>query len=294
MPTIAFLGLGRMGLPMAANLGAAGFELIVWNRTRTKAVEFAELHKARVADTPASCAAEADVVVSMLADDAAVLKAHADRDGTFNAVRPGTVVVDMSTIAVTTAQQLADEARRNGVAFIDAPVSGSVAAATDGTLTIMVGGPTEAVQSVGPLLGAMGSSVVHLGSNGAGAAMKLSVNTVVHALNGALSEALVLAERSGIDLHAAYEVFRNSAVAAPFVHYRQAAFERPDETPVAFRLTLAAKDLRNALALATQVGASLPHTAETLAVLEGAAAAGFADHDESAVAEYLRGSLPRH
>jgi 3-hydroxyisobutyrate dehydrogenase-like beta-hydroxyacid dehydrogenase len=291
--TVAFLGLGRMGLPMAANVRKAGYELAVWNRTASKASDFAELHGARSAVTPVECVADADVVISMLADDDAVLAAHAQPEGTFGALREGAVVVDMSTIAVATARRLAEEAKRNGVAFVDAPVSGSVAAATDGTLTIMAGGSADAVETVRPVLEAMGQPVIHLGESGTGASMKLSVNTVVHVLNGAVSEALVLAERSGIDRRAAYEVFRNSAVAAPFVHYRQAAFERPEETPVAFRLTLAAKDLRNALALAKQVGAELPHTTEALRILGDAVDAGFADHDESAVAEYLRGRSPR-
>jgi 3-hydroxyisobutyrate dehydrogenase-like beta-hydroxyacid dehydrogenase len=289
MTTVAFLGLGRMGLPMAANVRKAGHELVVWNRTASKASDFAELHGAQSAVTPVECVEGADVVISMLADDDAVLTAHTGPEGTFGAVRPGAVVVDMSTIAVGTARRLEAEGSRHGVAFVDAPVSGSVAAATAGNLTIMAGGTPEAVATARPVLEAMGQSVIHLGDSGAGASMKLSVNTVVHLLNGAVSEALVLAERSGIDRHAAYEVFLNSAIAAPFVHYRQAAFEQPEETPVAFRLTLAAKDLRNALALADQVGAVLPHAAGALQILGEAEDAGFADHDESAVAEYLRG-----
>src|SRR6266545_244941 len=97
--TVAFLGLGRMGLPMAVNLRAAGHDLVVWNRTRSKADEFADQHASRRAASPAECAAKADVVISMLADDAAVVAAHTGSDGTFGALRPGAVVVDMSTIA---------------------------------------------------------------------------------------------------------------------------------------------------------------------------------------------------
>lgn len=289
MSTVAFLGLGRMGQPMAANLRAAGHALVVWNRTASKAVEFANRHDAQVSASPAESASGADFVVSMLADDAAVVDAHMGPQGTFANLRPGAVVVDMSTIAVRTVQHLADAASDAGIPFLDAPVSGSVAAATDADLTVMVGGPADAVETARPVLEAMGKAVIHLGGNGAGASMKLSVNTVVHLLNGAVSEALVLAERSGIERSAAYEVLRHSAVAAPFVHYRQAAFEQPDSTPVAFRLTLAAKDLRNALELADGVGAALPHSAEALKILTAAADAGYAEHDESAVAEYLRG-----
>ena len=293
MTVVAFLGLGRMGHPMASNVRRAGYELAVWNRTHAKAEEFAATHHAHAVATPAEAAADADIVISMLADDAAVIEAHAGDAGTFRALRQGAVVVDMSTIALETVRELAHRASGHRVAFVDAPVSGSVAAATDATLTIMAGGDAGPVDAARAVLETMGNPVMHLGGSGAGAAMKLSVNTVVHALNGALSEALVLAERAGIDRHAAYEVFRNSAVAAPFVHYRQAAFERPSEVPVAFRLTLAAKDLRNALQLAAGVGADLPHAAGALAVLERAAEDGYGDDDESAVAQYLRRNRPR-
>jgi 3-hydroxyisobutyrate dehydrogenase len=288
MAVVAFLGLGRMGLPMAANVRQAGYDLVVWNRTAEKAIEFAASCDAAAAASPAEAAAQADVVISMLADDAAVIEAHAGESGSFRTVRPGAVVADMSTVSRQTVRDLAKEANGQGTAFLDAPVSGSVAAATDATLTIMVGGPEAAVEAARPVLRAMGDPVVHMGGSGMGAAMKLSVNTVVHALNGALSEALVLAERSGIDRRAAYEVFLNSAIAAPFVRYRQAAFERPGDIPVAFRLTLAAKDLRNALQLAASVGADLPHASGALTVLERAAEAGYGEDDESAVAQYLR------
>lgn len=288
MAVVAFLGLGRMGLPMATNVRRAGHDLVVWNRTPAKAFDFAASHGAKAAESPADAAAGADVVISMLADDAAVIEAHAGDEGSFTTVRPGAVVVEMSTIALETVRELAEGAASRGAAFLDSPVSGSVAAATDGTLTIMAGGPTESVEAARPVLESIGSPVVHMGDSGRGAAMKLSVNTVVHALNGALSEALVLAELSGIERRAAYEVFRHSAVAAPFVHYRQAAFERPGEVPTAFRLTLAAKDLHNALRLAATVGAELPHATGALGVLEDAVEAGYGEDDESAVAEYLR------
>jgi 3-hydroxyisobutyrate dehydrogenase-like beta-hydroxyacid dehydrogenase len=288
MTVVAFLGLGRMGRPMAVNVRKAGFDLVVWNRTAEKATEFAASHGATAAASPAEAAAAADVVISMLADDAAVIDAHAGEHGTFSALRTGAVAVDMSTVALDTVRELAKRANERRTAFLDAPVSGSVKAAADATLTIMAAGPAAAVDLVRPVLGSMGDPVVHMGESGMGAAMKLSVNAVVHALNGALSEALVLAERSGIDRRAAYEVYLNSAIAAPFVHYRQAAFEQPGEVPVAFRLALAGKDLRNALQLAAGVGADLPHTAAALEVLERAAAAGFGEDDESAVAQYLR------
>ena len=287
MSTVAFLGLGRMGAPMAANLLAAGHDVTVWNRSRDVAAAFVRDHGGAVADTPAEGADKADFVVSMLANDEVVTAVHTGADGTLGTVRPSAVVLDMSTVTTTTSARLAAAVREAGASFLDAPVSGSVAAANAGELTIMVGGDPTTFATARPVLEALGTPV-HLGASGAGAAMKLAVNTVVHGLNGALSEALVLAERSGITRELAYDVFARSAVAAPFVHYRRDAFERPDEVPVAFRLELAAKDLAYALQLAADVGTRLPQSERSLAVLEEAAAAGYADHDESAVAQHLR------
>ncbi len=287
MSTVAFLGLGRMGAPMAANLLAAGQDVTVWNRSRGVAEAFVRDHGGDVADTPAEAAGTADFVVSMLANDEVVTAVHTGAAGTLGAVRPSAVVLDMSTVTTATSARLAAAVRKVGASFLDAPVSGSVAAAAAGELTIMVGGDPTTYAAAQPLLEALGTPV-HLGANGAGAAMKLAVNAVVHGLNGALSEALVLAERSGIARELAYDVFARSAVAAPFVHYRRDAFERPDEVPVAFRLELAAKDLTYALRLAADVGTRLPQTERSLFVLEEAVAAGYADHDESAVAQHLR------
>ncbi|MDB4873463.1 MAG: hypothetical protein JWL97_4467 [Gemmatimonadales bacterium] len=290
--TVAFLGLGRMGLPMATNLAGAGYRLAVWNRSRDKSTRFAAEHGATAAPTPAAAAAEADVVISMVADDRALLDAYEGEDGVLATLRPGTLAIDMGTVSPGTIAHLHDVVTARGASFLDAPVSGSVGAATAGTLTIMAAGDAEAVERARKLLRHLGDPVLHIGPSGAGSAMKLAVNLIVHSLNGAVSEALVLAERTGIERTTAYAVFVNSAIAAPFVHYRRDAFEQPGEVPVAFRLELAAKDLRLALALADKVGASLPQTGTNLQVLADASAAGYADADESGVAEYLRTRRP--
>jgi 3-hydroxyisobutyrate dehydrogenase-like beta-hydroxyacid dehydrogenase len=133
MAVVAFLGLGRMGRPMAANVRRAGYELVVWNRTAEKAIEFAASCDAAAAASPAEAAAQADVLISMLADDAAVIEAHAGEKGSFRALRPGAVVADMSTVSRQTVRDLTTQAAGQGTAFLDAPVSGSVAAASDAT-----------------------------------------------------------------------------------------------------------------------------------------------------------------
>ena len=288
MSAVAFLGLGRMGLPMAANLVARGHEVTVWNRTAATAEAFASEHRSAVAPTPGAAVRSADFVVSMLADDAALLGAYLGQDGVLERLPDGAVCVDMATVSPSTVATLHDLITKQGSAFVDAPVSGSVAAATAATLTIMAAGEPDAVERARAVLDHLGAPVIAMGPSGAGCAMKLVVNAILHSLNGAVSEALVLAERAGIERSDAYAVLVESAVAAPFVKYRRASFERPDELPVAFRLDLAAKDIRLALALAADVGADLPQARTNLDVLALAIDAGFAERDETALAEYLR------
>jgi 3-hydroxyisobutyrate dehydrogenase-like beta-hydroxyacid dehydrogenase len=139
----------------------------------------------------------------------------------------------------------------------------------------------------------MGANVIHLGVVGSGATTKLAVNAIVYGLSEAVSEALVLAERAGIDRTAAYEVFTKSAIAAPFVHYRREAFERPGEVPVAFRMELAAKDLRLIEKLAAEHGAPTPQMTTNLEVIEAAIDGGFGEDDMSAIAEHLRSDAGR-
>jgi 3-hydroxyisobutyrate dehydrogenase-like beta-hydroxyacid dehydrogenase len=157
-----------------------------------------------------------------------------------------------------------------------------------GELGIMVGGDPAALDRARPVLDAMASKVIHMGALGTGAVAKLAVNSIIHSLVVSVSEALVLAERAGIERSTAYEVFASGAAAAPFVLYKRAAFERPDETPVAFALDLVAKDLDLILDLAREVGAPMLQ-AETNRTEVGAAVdAGFGTADMSAVAEFLR------
>jgi 3-hydroxyisobutyrate dehydrogenase-like beta-hydroxyacid dehydrogenase len=288
MSAIAFLGLGRMGRPMAANLVARGHQVTVWNRTASTAEAFAAEHPAATAPTPGAAVQSAEFVVSMLADDAALLGAYLGKDGVLETLPANAVCVDMATVSPGTVARLHDLVTERGSSFVDAPVSGSVAAATAATLTIMAAGEPDAVERARSVLDHLGAPVIAMGPSGAGCAMKLVVNAILHSLNGAVSEALVLAERAGIERTDAYAVLVESAVAAPFVQYRRASFERPDESPVAFRLDLAAKDIRLALALAADVGADLPQARTNLDVLTRAVDAGFEDRDETALAEYLR------
>jgi 3-hydroxyisobutyrate dehydrogenase-like beta-hydroxyacid dehydrogenase len=277
-----------MGGAMAGTLRRAGFNICVWNRTRSAAEAVAGPIGARVASTAAEAVAGADIVLSSLADDAAVRQVYTGASGAVHAIRKGAVVLETSTIAPQTARDLLPAVEDRGAALLDAPVSGSVSFAEKGQLTIMVGGDAAALERARPVLAALSAKLFHVGELGAGATMKLAVNALVHAINVALSEALVLAEKAGVARSTAYDVFASGAGAAPFVLYKRAAFERPEETPVAFRLDLGAKDMDLILGLAGEVGARMEQAVANRATQRAAIAAGLGSGDISAIATFLR------
>ncbi len=286
--SVGLAGLGRMGLPMAEHLHDAGFELVVYNRTRSRCDDFAEAHPGvGVATTPAGLG-NADVVIVMVADGPAVLEVIDGDGGLAGVMRPGTVVVDMGTTGVHHTALARQALARRSIGLVETPVSGSVAAARAKSLLVMAAGDDHDVDVALPVLDALSGRVIRVGGPGAGAAMKLAVNSVLFGLNEAIAEALVLAERSGIDRLAAYEVFASSAIAAPVVHYRRAVFETPGEVPVTFSIDLATKDLGLVLELARGVGTEMPQTQTALDVLRSAQGAGLGSADMGDVAVHLR------
>jgi 3-hydroxyisobutyrate dehydrogenase len=288
---VGLIGLGHMGLPMACRLAAAGFPLTVWNRSPGRAGPAATAGATVAASAP-ELAENSDVVITMLANGAAVRSVLSGPDGVLSACRPGTIVIDMSTIGPVAARDIAAEAAAHDVAFLDAPVSGSVALAEQGTLTAMVGGPPDAVERARPVLAVLTRAQFHLGPAGAGAAMKLAVNILIAASNQAIAEALTLAESAGIRRADAYDVLASSAVASPFVSYKREAFLHPDTAPVAFAAALMRKDLDLALSVAAPTGLPLPVASAARDFLDAACAAGYAEADFACVAELLRHQGP--
>jgi 3-hydroxyisobutyrate dehydrogenase-like beta-hydroxyacid dehydrogenase len=291
--TVAVVGTGRMGSAMAERLANGGFAVVVYNRTPERAAALAERIGATVAETAADAAARADVVITMLADDAAVRASYAGPEGIAAGMHAGSVAVDMSTVLPDTVRAIARDVRATGAGILDAPVSGSVASTLSGQLTIMAGGDAADLDRARPVLDRLAGRVFHLGPLGTGAAMKLAVNTVIFGLNGAVAEALVLAERSGIDRELAYDVLAGSAVGAPFVGYKRAAFLDPDATPVAFSLGLAGKDLGLIRTLADASGTPMPQAATNLEVITAAERRMGDAADFSMVASHLRQEGPR-
>lgn len=251
MTNVGFVGLGRMGRPMARSLLRAGYELTVFNRSAGPAEELQEMG-ASIADTPAELASRADVVITMLADGDAVADVTYGTHGLLAGATDNSVLIDMSTTGPAFAQELAKGA--GPTAVLDAPVSGSVALAEAAKLTTIVGGKREVFDRVRQVLGAMTAEQIWLGGSGSGAAMKLALNGIVAATNQAISEGLVVAEESGIDRDAAYTAIASSAVRSPFVDYKRDAFVAPQDTPAAFSLALMQKDIVLYMELARRLG----------------------------------------
>lgn len=288
MTTVGVLGTGRMGSAMARAIHAAGFDLVLWNRTPAAAEALAAALGGRAVARPVDVAEAADTCVTMLTDGPAVDAVYGGPDGLLAGARSTSVLVDCSTVPPMTLAAFASAAGTAGIGLLDAPVSGSVALAEGGRLTLMVGGDTADVERARPVLDVLAATVFHLGPLGTGAAMKLAVNTAIFGLNEALAEALVLAEAAGIHRELAYDVLTASAAGAPFIGYKRAAFLAPATTPVAFALELAAKDLRLIAGMARAVGADLPQAALNLAVIEAASTDLGGERDFSAVADHLR------
>ncbi len=285
---VTVLGIGRMGGAMVRRLRGAGLDVTVWNRSQARAGEIAAETGAEAVTDAREAVAEADVVISSLADDAAVLETYGEPVEAAKGLRAGTVALEMSTIAPATIHRIAPLVEASGASLLDAPVSGSVPVVERGEITVMAGGDPAALDRARPVLAAFATNVLHMGPQGAGATVKLAVNSLVHAMDVGLSEALVLAEKAGVERSAAYEVFASGAVAAPWVLYKRQSFEHPEETPAMFRLDLMAKDLDLALALAAEVGAATGQIERNREIVGAAIDAGYGERDQSIVATYLR------
>ena len=279
---VAFIGLGIMGGPMAANLARAGFDLSVWNRTSEKAERFASEHGARAAVSPAAAAEGADAVVTILPDSPEVEAVLFGDSGAAAALERGALVIDMSTIAPSAARRIGERLGGEGLDFLEAPVSGSRPKAEDGTLTIMVGGKEEAFRRAMPLFEAMGELIVHVGPQGHAQMAKLLTNTMgaVHAV--ALAESVVAVRRAGIDPGAFLEVAAGSAGNSTVLGLKgRPMFERNFE-PL-FKLEHMLKDVRHCLAEAEALGVELRLGSLVEGLYARAAAEGHGEEDFAAV-----------
>jgi 3-hydroxyisobutyrate dehydrogenase-like beta-hydroxyacid dehydrogenase len=284
---VAFLGLGRMGAPMAGRLSHAGHELVVWSRTRAHAEALAG--RAEVAGSPAEAGAKAEVAITMLTDGGPLEEVVLGRDGLAEGLPPGSLLIDMSTTGPAPARKVAKALTPKGVAFVDAPVAGTVGPAEEGTLAIMVGGDEQAVERARPLLAVLGDPqrTWHVGPVGAGQAAKLMVNLVLGGVMAVVAEGYTLGRVLGLDPDDTLDVLEGASVAAQTVRSKRDKLRSGDFGEAGFRLGLMHKDLRLALDAAKAARASLPGTERVAELFAGAKGQGRADHDYSAVAGYL-------
>jgi len=258
-PIVGFIGLGIMGKPMARNLIKAGYSLVVHNRSRPSVEELGK-EGAQIAGSPAEVASRTEVVITMLPDSPDVEQVVAGNQGVFAGAKPGTLLTDMSTISPVVARRLAAEAGRRGLEMLDAPVSGGEAGAIGGTLSIMIGGKASAVERAMPLFQVLGKNVVHMGDAGAGQVTKAANQIVVGLTIAAVSEALVLATKAGVDPAKVRQVLLGGFAQSRILEaHGQKMLERNFKP--GFRVRLHEKDLSIALATGKKYGVTLMLTA---------------------------------
>jgi 3-hydroxyisobutyrate dehydrogenase len=283
---VAVLGLGTMGAGMARQLVAKKFDVTVWNRDAAKAAGLVAAG-ARSAATPALASAGADLVLAMLADDAASRAVWLGGDGALAAMRNDAVAIESSTLTVDWIRELAKAATARGIGFLDAPVTGSKAQAESGALSFLVGGSAELLERVRPVLAAMSGQISHLGATGSGALMKLINNFLCGVQVASLAEAIAMAERSGLDVRQAAAVLSAGAPGSPLVKVvAQRMLDRAYEPN--FFVPLMAKDLRYAQQAFARAGIELPSASAAEARFVSADSAGLGQKDIAAVVELWR------
>lgn len=273
------IGLGAMGIGMARNLAKVGFLSAVYNRTHSKAQALASELQVSCFDSPEALAAGVDVVLVCVSADQDVL---AVVSAIANTVKPGTVVVDMSTVSSGTAEKAAEILAAKQVFFLDAPVSGGVEGAKNGTLAMMVGGDEAALAKVQLVLAAMAARIIHMGATGSGQATK-AVNQIMCAgINQAVTEALAFAQAQGLPMAKVIDVISGGASGNWFLQHRGATMTNNSFAP-GFKLALHHKDLNICQAMAAQKQIAIPLSEQTIADYDRLMAQGFGDEDISAL-----------
>ncbi|MFF2530836.1 NAD(P)-dependent oxidoreductase [Brevibacillus sp. NPDC058079] len=278
---IGWIGLGNMGIPMASNLLAAGYDVRVWNRTPGKAAPLVALGAKETA-TLSEVVAQSDVLFTMVSDDDAVKAIYTGSDGLLSLPVQGKLAVDMSTISPDTSRFLAEQAKQAGLRFLDAPVSGSVGPAKEGKLVIMVGGEQADYDVAKPMLDKLGKAAFYLGPNGAGTSAKLAINLLLGITVQGVSETLLFARSLGIGTEQMLDIISESAVGTPLIRAKAASI-LSDDYPAAFALKHMAKDLR----LAHEAGVSTPLAESVNATYRHALESGLGELDLMAILRHL-------
>ncbi|WP_063130905.1 NAD(P)-dependent oxidoreductase [Nocardia fusca] len=282
---IGFIGLGVMGAPMAGHLVDAGHNVVVFNRSRAK-IEQLELRGAVGATSPAQVGEKADVVITVLPDSPDVEEVLFGAGRVLTALRPGSLVIDCSTIAPESARDFAARLADRDVAFVDAPVSGGEAGAVAGTLAVMMGGEKDAVRRAGEVLDAMAATTVHVGPAGAGQLVKAANQMLVAGNIAMVAEAVSLLRRTGVEVDAALTVLNGGLAASKVLEVKAPKMLARDFAP-GFRVDLHHKDLKIALAAAEQARIAVPLTGVITQLVQALRSAGDGGLDHGALIKAL-------
>jgi 2-hydroxy-3-oxopropionate reductase len=284
MKKIGFIGLGIMGKPMAKNLLKAGYPLTVYDIVPDRIDDVVEAG-AKTGSSSKDVAEKSEVVITMLPNSPEVKEAVLGNNGVLDGARPGTVLIDMSSIAPLASKEVAEKAKEKGVVVLDAPVSGGEPKAVDGTLAIMVGGPQDTFDQIEDILGVMGASVTRVGEIGSGNTTKLA-NQIIVALNiAAMSEAMVLATKSGVDPESVYQAIRGGLAGSTVLDAKMPLVLEGNFKP-GFRIELHIKDLANALDTAHEVDVSVPLSSAVMEVMQALKVDGKGADDHGGIIQF--------
>ncbi|TMN23916.1 2-hydroxy-3-oxopropionate reductase [Lentibacillus cibarius] len=281
---IGFVGLGIMGKPMSKNLMKAGYELVISSSNPDTNKELGALG-AEVVDSYTELAAAADVIITMLPNSPEVKQVVLERGGLIDGAKSGSVVIDMSSIAPTVSQEIGKALQEKDIGFLDAPVSGGEPKAIDGTIAVMAGGAEETFQNCLPIMEAMAGSVVRTGEVGSGNATKLA-NQIIVALNiAAVSEAMMLTRKMGVDSELVYNAIRGGLAGSNVLDAKAPMMMEGNFDP-GFTIDLHLKDLNNVLETSSDIGVPLPLAASVKETLQALQAGGHGDNDHAAIVKF--------
>ena len=283
---LAYLGLGTMGAPMAMNILKAGYSLKVYNRTREKELPLAKAGAKR-AESPAAAAADADVIFVNLSDSKDVKEVVLGKNGVAESAKPGSILVDFSTISPITTKEIAAALAKNAVEMLDAPVSGGSEGAVNGTLSIMVGGKAEVLAKVHPILEKVGKTITLVGPIGSGQITKAINQVILAGTYSGVAEGMALGLAAGIDIEAALKAVSGGA-AGSWVLSNRAKNMLKNDYPLGFKATLYQKDLGIALETAKDLGVSIPIAAYVEQLEHSLIKRGYGDEDISNIARIIR------
>jgi 2-hydroxy-3-oxopropionate reductase len=284
MKKIGFIGLGIMGKPMAKNLVKAGYDVTVYDVKPEPIAELVALG-AKAGTSPKDVASRTEIIITMLPNSPHVKTAVLGAGGVIEGVKPGAIVVDMSSIAPSASQEISAKLAEKGIPLLDAPVSGGEPKAVDGTLAIMVGGPEDSFNQVKELLAKMGASVTHVGAVGSGNVTKL-VNQIIVALNiAAVSEALVLATKAGVNPERVFDAIKGGLAGSTVMNAKVPMILAGNFKP-GFRIELHIKDLMNAMDTAHELNVPIPLSGQVLEMMQALKADGKAANDHSGLVQF--------